>query len=53
MIESKEHDINPSEIQKDDLTEQLRDVELVRYKLFVLFFFCSVLIILAITCICT
>ena len=38
MVESKEHNINPLEIQEDDLTEQMHYVELVRYNYF---FFCS------------
>ena len=33
MIESKEHDVNRSGIKEDKLTEQMRDLELVRYAL--------------------
>jgi hypothetical protein len=38
MVESKEHDVNPSGIKEDDLTEQIRHVELVRYRLIFLLF---------------
>ena len=38
MVESKEHDVSRSGIKEDELTEQMRDLELVRYALIFLFF---------------
>ena len=44
MVESKERDVSQSGIKEDELTEQMRDLELVRYALiFLLFPFLSIM----------
>ena len=44
MVESKEHDVTQSGLKEDELTEQMRALELVRYALiFSLFLFLSIM----------